>query len=307
MNIAVKPSKATTRYFATVKATDEVKNMTPAQVADAEIAFQNGFTPPVDWSTDPRVFTGDQTLHSRRNLGVTIIKPETDYTVYVFGVSAEGVRTTEVATATTRTTAVVPSSMTLEVKDVKPGSETDPNDLFGGKLYYFQYGVKPSIDTEYYYTGIVKKSTYETFADDEAFMKDVVGQAGELIMMNCFMGENNAGLSRHPRRSRVRPSIRVRPSPPGEQYYIFAFGYLGLPEPPHCSRSMLRPLATAAAAGWEPEWPSSGSGWKYDDSRATHDNVSRVFFAAFSDGCAGKGIVLPFAGLRLKKRGENLE
>ena len=108
MNIAVKPSKATTRYFATVKATDEVKNMTPAQVADAEIAFQNGFTPPVDWSTDPRVFTGDQTLHSRRNLGVTIIKPETDYTVYVFGVSAEGVRTTEVATATTRTTAVVP-------------------------------------------------------------------------------------------------------------------------------------------------------------------------------------------------------
>ena len=91
MNIAVKPSKATTRYFATVKATDEVKNMTPAQVADAEIAFQNGFTPPVDWSTDPRVFTGDQTLHSRRNLGVTIIKPETDYTVYVFGVSAEDV------------------------------------------------------------------------------------------------------------------------------------------------------------------------------------------------------------------------
>lgn len=84
--------------------------------------------------------------------------------------------------------------MTLEVKDVKPGSETDPNDFFGGKLYYFQYGVKPSIDTEYYYTGIVKKSTYETFADDEAFMKDVVGQAGELIMMNCFMGENNAGL-----------------------------------------------------------------------------------------------------------------
>ena len=60
----------------------------------------------------------------------------------------------------------------------------DPNDFFGGKLYYFQYGVKPSIDTEYYYTGIVKKSTYETFADDEAFMKDVVGQAGELIMMN---------------------------------------------------------------------------------------------------------------------------
>lgn len=65
-------------------------------------------------------------------------------------------------------------------------------------------------------------------------------------------------------------------------------------------------MATVAAAG-SLSGPPSGSGWKYDDSRATHGNVSRVFFAAFSDGCAGKGIVLPFAGLRLKKRGENLE
>ena len=244
MNIAVKPSKATTRYFATVKATDEVKNMTPAQVADAEIAFQNGFTPPVDWSTDPRVFTGDQTLHSRRNLGVTIIKPETDYTVYVFGVSAEGVRTTEVATATTRTTAVVPSSMTLEVKDVKPGSETDPNDFFGGKLYYFQYGVKPSIDTEYYYTGIVKKSTYETFADDEAFMKDVVGQAGELIMMNCFMGENNAGLVSTPTPFKGSAEYSGTAIAAGEQYYIFAFGYMGAP-----TTALFKVDATAAGDG----------------------------------------------------------
>ena len=229
--------------------------MTPAQVADAEIAFQNGFTPPVDWSTDPRVFTGDQTLHSRRNLGVTIIKPETDYTVYVFGVSAEGVRTTEVATATTRTTAVVPSSMTLEVKDVKPGSETDPNDFFGGKLYYFQYGVKPSIDTEYYYTGIVKKSTYETFADDEAFMKDVVGQAGELIMMNCFMGENNAGLVSTPTPFKGSAEYSGTPIAAGEQYYIFAFGYMGAP-----TTALFKVDATAAgdggSGGWEPEWPS---------------------------------------------------
>lgn len=34
--------------------------------------------------------------------------------------------------------------------------------------------MKPSVDTEYYYTGIVGKSAYEAFADDEAFMKDVV-------------------------------------------------------------------------------------------------------------------------------------
>ena len=72
-------------------------------------------------------------------------------------------------------------------------------------------------------------------------------------------------------------------------------------------RMAVRTAATAAAAAGSLSGPPSGSGWKYDDSRATHGNVSRVFFAAFSDGCAGKGIVLPFAGLRLKKRGEYLE
>lgn len=145
--------------------------------------------------------------------------------------------------------------MTLEVKDVKPGSETDPNDFFGGKLYYFQYGVKPSIDTEYYYTGIVKKSTYETFADDEAFMKDVVGQAGELIMMNCFMGENNAGLVSIPTPFKGSAEYSGTAIAAGEQYYIFAFGYMGAP-----TTALFKVDATAAgdsgSGGWEPEWPS---------------------------------------------------
>lgn len=132
MNIAVKPSKATTRYFATIKATDEVKNMTPSQVADDEVAFQNGFTPPRRLDDRSARLHGEQTLHSRRSLGITILKPETDYTVYVFGVSDKGVRTTEVATAATRTTAVVPSAMTLEVRNVTPGAESDPNDWTAG-------------------------------------------------------------------------------------------------------------------------------------------------------------------------------
>lgn len=260
MNIAVKPSKATTRYFATIKASDAVKGMTPTQVADDEVAFQNGFTPPVDWTTDPRVFTGEQTLHSRRNLGITIIKPETDYTVYVFGVSDKGVRTTEVATATTRTTAVVPSSMTLEIKDVTPGAESDPSDWtgWGPKLYYFQYSVAPSIDTEYYYTGIVKKSTYEAFADDAAFMKDVVEQAGELIMMNCFMGENNAFLTATPTPFKGSAEYSATAIADGQTYYIFAFGYMGAP-----TTALFKVEATAgedSGGGWNPFPDSGGDG-----------------------------------------------
>ena len=254
MNIDVKPSKAETRYFVTIKATEDVKNMTPSQVADDEVAFQNGFMPPVDWKTDPRVFTGNQTLHSRRDLGITIIKPETDYTVYVFGVSDEGVRTTEVGTVTAKTTAVKPSSMTLEIKDIKPGSEKDPNDFFGGKLYYFQYGVKPSVDTEYYYTGIVKKSNYEKFASDDEFMKDVIASAGELIMMNCFMGENNAGLISMPAPFKGSAEYTGDAVVDGETYYLFAFGYMGA-----ATTSLYKVEATAGdgdsgdgGGGWNP-------------------------------------------------------
>ena len=259
MNIDVKPSNAATRYFVTIKATDDVKNMTPSQVADAEVAFQNGFTPPVDWTTDPRVFTGDKTLHSRRHLGITIIKPETDYTVYVFGVSDEGVRTTEVGTTSAKTTAVVPSSMTLEIKDVEAGAETDPNDLFGGQLYYFKYGVKPSIGTEYYYTGIVKKSAYEAFANDEAFMKAVIESAGELIMMNCFIGENNAGLIATPAPFKGSAEYSGEALVKDEKYYIFAFGYMGAATTP-----LFKVEQTASdgsgggdgggGGGWTPEW-----------------------------------------------------
>ena len=43
MNIAVKPSKATTRYFATVKATDEVKNMTPGAGGRRRNSFPERF------------------------------------------------------------------------------------------------------------------------------------------------------------------------------------------------------------------------------------------------------------------------
>ena len=255
MNIDVKPSNAATRYFVTIKATDDVKNMTPSQVADAEVAFQNGFTPPVDWTTDPRVFTGDKTLHSRRHLGITIIKPETDYTVYVFGVSDEGVRTTEVGTTTAKTTSVVPSSMTLEIKDVEAGAETDPNDLFGGQLYYFKYGVKPSIDTEYYYTGIVKKSAYEAFVNDEAFMKAVIESAGELIMMNCFIGENNAGLIATPAPFKGSAEYSGEALVKDEKYYIFAFGYMGAATTP-----LFKVEQTASdGGGWDP-FPGGGDG-----------------------------------------------
>ena len=257
IDLDVSPSKAETRYFATIRATKDVENLTASQVADDEIAFQNGFMPPIDWKTDPRIFTGERRLNSRKDLGITIIKPETDYTVYVFGVSEEGVRTTAVATKSVKTTAVEASSMTLEIKDVTAGSETDQNDWFGNQIYYFTYGVAPSVKDEYYYTGAVKKSEYDGFGgDDKAFMSSVIEAAGESIMMNCYMGENNGALTDTPTLFKVSYDYKGASIASGEDYYLFAFGYMGGPSATTALFKVSAKSSGESSGGgdWWPEW-----------------------------------------------------
>ncbi|MDE6649213.1 MAG: hypothetical protein K2K45_04720 [Muribaculaceae bacterium] len=230
INLDVKPSNPSTRYFVTIRKTADTASLTPGQVADNEIAFQNGFQPPIDWSKDPRVFSGDRTLNSRRNLGVTIIMPSTEYTAYVFGVSSEGVRTTAVSTLSVTTPAPEPSSMTLKISDVTAGGESDPNDWsgWGPKLCYFSYSVTPSVDNQYYYTGAVKKSDYEKFATDADFMADVIKTAGETIMMNCYMGADNSVLTSSPVPFKTTADYAGASIVNGQDYYVFAFGFAGI-------------------------------------------------------------------------------
>ena len=258
-NCDVLPSKTTKLYLATMRAPKDGEHLTASQFDDDENAFQNGFMPPIDWKTDPRIFTGEKSLNSRIDLGVTIIKPETDYTVSVFGVSEEGVRTTAVATKSVKTTSVVPSSMTLEITDVTAGSETDPNDWFGGQIYFFTYGVDPTVDNEYYYTGAVKKSEYDSFGgDDAAFMSSVIESAGESIIMNCYMGENNGTLTETPTLFKVSYDYKGNSIASGEDYYLFAFGYMGGTS---ATTALFKVSAKSSGessgggdGGWWPEW-----------------------------------------------------
>ncbi len=260
INVDVKPSKTTTRYFATIRKTSDTASLTPTQVADNEIAFQNGFNPPIDWTSDPRMFTGDRTLNSRKNLGVTIIMPSTEYTVYVFGVSDQGVRTTDVATINVTTPAAVQSSMTLDIKNVTAGGESDPDDWtgWGAKICYFTYGITPSVDNEYYYTGVIKKSDYDKFADDKAFMADAIARAGDMIMMNCFMGENNSALSATPTPFKSTTDYTGASIVNGETYYIFTFGYAGISTTPLFKQEVKADDGSGSTGGggdWG-EWPS---------------------------------------------------
>ncbi len=252
INVNVKPTDESTRYFLTIKKTSDVAGLTATQVADNELAFNNGFNPPVDWTTDPRVFTGEQTLNSRKNLGVTTIVPSTEYTVYAFGVSAEGVRTTIVSTLNVTTPSPTESTMTLSIKDVTAGGETDPNDWFGNTIPYFTYGITPSVDNEYYYTGVVNKSDYDTFPDDKAFMADAIAKAGDLIMMNCYMGENNSFLST-PALFKTTTDYIGNTLVNGDTYYIFTFGYAGIATTP-LFKYEVKADDGSTGGGWWPEW-----------------------------------------------------
>lgn len=243
MSIHVVPSRTSTRYYVAVKAADEVKGLTPGQVADAQIAFENGFG--MDWSGDKQIFTGERTLHSRRDIGATHIKPSTGYTIYVFGVDGKGSRTTEVGTASVTTTAVQPSSMSLSIESVVAGADVDPDDWFGGKICYFQFDVVPSTDEEYYYTGIVRKSEFDAYDSDAAFMNAVVEQAGDMMIMGCYLGRQSAPF----KGSYTYTGEKLQS---GADYCIFAFGYMG-----GVTTGLFRTVATADdgdGGGWTPEW-----------------------------------------------------
>lgn len=252
INVNVKPTDAATRYFVTIRTAADAATQTPEQVADNEVAFQNGFY--IDWNTDPRVFTGEQTLNSRRNLGVTIVKPESEFVVYAFGVSTQGVRTTAVSTLNVVTPAATASDMTIEISGITAGAESDPNDWsgWGPKICNFTYTVTPSVDNEYYYTSVVKKSDYEAFADDAAFMADVIATAGDYLMMNCFMGTNNASLSATPAPFKITADYKGASLVSGETYYVIAFGYAG---------AAVTPLFKQEATADDGSGSSSGGDW----------------------------------------------
>ena len=212
------PTSATTRYYVTIKAAAEVAGLTPGQVADVQIAFENGFN--MDWAGDKQIFTGEQTLHSRRDIGATHIEPETDYVVYVFGVDEQGNRTTEVSTQNVTTTAVQPSAMQLTIQSVVAGTETDPDDWFGNTICNFRFEVVPSTEEEYYYVGVALKSEVDAAASDKAFMESVVAQNGEMMIMGCHLGSQDVPF-------KAAQTYAGQKFQSGTEYYVFAFGYMG--------------------------------------------------------------------------------
>ena len=117
-DISVRPSNAATRYYIGVCSKELFDKNTPSSIADAFIEMENGYE--IDWAGNEYIWTGDVTVDTDADLAMGDLDAGTDYVAVVFGVSTEGVRTTEVASAVQRTSELVPSTMTigLNVHDV---------------------------------------------------------------------------------------------------------------------------------------------------------------------------------------------
>lgn len=219
-DVKVVPSNADTRYYVAIKADSETVGKTAEQVADEQIVFEDGFS--IDWAASKQIHTGEQTLNSRTDIGSTNLKPETDYTIYVFGMDTRGYRTTAVATAKVRTSATAKSDMTIAFEDVTAGDEADSQDFFK-RNYYVNFTPVPSKSDEYYFVSLVSADDYEwetAFGSDDEFMSSVIAAAGDNIMLNCFLGKPSAPL-------KGQLDYKGNELKAGTKYYIIAFGYQG--------------------------------------------------------------------------------
>lgn len=160
-DVTVVPSNAGTRYYVYV-AESKILDANSAEDVAAlliNMADNNG----INWGGTLYIWTGERTLDTAEDLNTVQLQADTEYMVFVFGVSNEGERTTEVAYASCRTAEVGVSDMkiTLSVSDLKPGNAT----------------VTYTPDTgDYYLYGCVSESEYESYPSDAAFMDAMAGQ-----------------------------------------------------------------------------------------------------------------------------------
>ena len=136
-DISVRPSNAATRYYIGVCGKELFDKNTPSSIADAFIEMENGYE--IDWAGNEYIWTGDVTVDTDTDLAMGDLDAGTDYVAVVFGVSTEGVRTTEVASAVQRTSELVPSTMTigLNVRDVTAsGAKFDVTPSNTDEVYF---------------------------------------------------------------------------------------------------------------------------------------------------------------------------
>ena len=120
--------------------------------------------------------------------------------------SAEGERTTQVATKNVTTAEFQKSDMTIQIQ---VGERTDRSCVLS---------FTPSVDDELYYIGVVPYELRGYYTTDEEFMQAVVHTLGDYIEMYCVRGRMD-GLY-------CQSDLLGDELKPGTRYLAIAFGYM---------------------------------------------------------------------------------
>lgn len=199
MHVTVEPSDPATRYYVGLTAAANLDRYTVDELAAALIEEENRAG--TDWSGDRYLFTGTRSLDSADDLGYADLTADTEYAAIVFGIDAEGVRTTETAHAVQRTAQAAQSGMRVDI------AVTNVTPL--GAYVVF----RPTVDDKPYFTDCIDYATYAGYGDDEAFVRAQVAALGEGIGAYLTVGYHTLDAEGF--------------LDPETEYIAYAFGYDG--------------------------------------------------------------------------------
>lgn len=223
MNVTVAPSNPATRYYVGLCDASNLDRYTTDELAGQFIAQENRNG--LDWGGNRYIFTGVRSLDTAADLDLEELAADTEYAAVVFGIGADGIRTTLAACARCRTERVPQSEMTVEI--------TVTNITSLGAVVTF----RPSVDDETYFTDCIDYETYAAYdGDDEAFVRSVVAQLGSGIDAYLTVGYHRLDAEGYLQ--------------PGTAYVAYAFGYSGGVTTPlmKSERFVTEPLSTGSPA-----------------------------------------------------------
>ena len=143
LKIKVVPSNPATRYYIAPVLKSYTEGYNDDQFAQRVINMQNqqweGTS--YNWANNNDLFSGQVSKWGRKDLGWTF-QAAHDYVIYVFGMAADGTRTTKVAKIEARTSDPKPSNMTFTINKGKPNwhyvtCEVIPSNNEEGWLSFF--------------------------------------------------------------------------------------------------------------------------------------------------------------------------
>lgn len=193
--VRIEPASSQTRYFMTYVESASLAGLSVGQIADAcmNAAEEAG----INWASSNLIHTGTYTEE------FTGLIPSNQYSVIVFGVNAEGDRTTDVSLTTFTTADVQASDMTL--------------DIIVGEVTYnsAEITVRPSSETEEYVLTIIPAEDFEAYGGDARAVRDEICANQSKYCKEVLTGTNTiyAGY--------VWDYGYISP---GKEYVVIAFG-----------------------------------------------------------------------------------